>query len=63
MSKTMSVKPVELHIVMSDKTVIKLQFTDWKPSRKSEKLNANAISKTVLNGKMVQIGCNMTVLD
>lgn len=61
--KKMNVQPTELTIKYSDGTEQKLRFTAFKPSRKSEKLNANAIAKAVLDGHMVQIGCNITVLD
>ena len=64
MSKSkMSVRPTELIIKLSDGSDLRLQFTDWKPSRASGRLNANAISKMVVDGRMVQLGCNMTVLD
>ena len=63
MSKSQTVRPNKLIIELSNGEKIELQFTDWKPSRASGRPNANAISKVVMNGKMVQVGCNLTILD
>ena len=56
-------QPKRLIIEMEDGEQIVLGFTQWKPSRASGKPNANAISKMVVDGRMCQVGCNLTILD
>lgn len=61
--KAPKVAPKSLTITMSDGTTIELPFAAYKPSRAGGKLNANAITKAVVDGHMAQIGCNVTILD
>ena len=61
--KQPKVAPKSLVITMSDGSTIELPFAAFKPSRAGGKLNANAITKAVVDGRMAQIGCNVTLLD